>query len=269
MNPSELLKAGKLSEARTLLTERVKSSPTDTAARTLLFQALAFQGEWDKAERQLDILAMQKIQAETGVQVYKNLISAEKERLEISRGLRIPSFMTAVPVYFETVLAFREQLRNGNQKEAKKIFKQMEKQVEEISGSAQGQPFSGFKDMDSSMAHFLEIIVHEHCLWIPVSSIRELSIQPPSTLLDLLWAPARIVTWEGLTTNCFIPVLYPDSASHGNDLVCMGRITDWIDYGGGFYRGLGQHLYLVGDEEKALLELRDIIFNPAGSRVAS
>jgi len=42
--------------------------------------------------------------------------------------------------------------------------------------------------------------------------------------------------------------------------VLTGRMTDWKDLGGGFCKGCGQHVFLVGDEEKAILEIRDIQF---------
>ncbi|HAA04476.1 MAG TPA: virulence protein SciE type, partial [Syntrophobacteraceae bacterium] len=46
MEPKELIRAGRLTEARTLLTEAVKASPADMGLRTLLFQVLVFFGEW-------------------------------------------------------------------------------------------------------------------------------------------------------------------------------------------------------------------------------
>jgi type VI secretion system protein ImpE len=261
MTSSELIKAGMLSEARRQLIEQVKAAPSDSSARTLLFQVLAYCGEWDKVKRHLDILAMQNVRAETGVQVYKNLVSAEKERSEVFRGERCPSFMTAVPPYLEDFLNFRDRLSREELQEAEELMTRIEAMVPEITGVADGFSFNGFRDSDAFLSLFLEFFVHDHYLWIPVTSLREISIQRPTTLLELLWIPARIVTWEGLTTSCFLPVLYPDSASHVNDLVRLGRMTDWKELSGGYYQGIGQHLFQVGEEEKGLLELREVTFN--------
>ena len=89
----DLIKAGKLPEARKQLVEEVKSSPGDTGKRTLLFQVLAFYGEWDKAERHLDMIGAQDSSRETGVQVFKNLLQGERERLEVFGLKRRPSFI--------------------------------------------------------------------------------------------------------------------------------------------------------------------------------
>ena len=260
MTAKELLQVGKLVEARTQLTQEIKAVPSNVAARTLLFQVLAFCGEWDKAERHLDILALQNVKTETGVQVYKNLVTAERKRLEVYRGERCPSFMTAAPPYLELFFAYRKSLTTGNIAEAELLFAQVEDQLPVISGVLNGVPFSDFRDGDSSLSYFLEVFVHDNMLFVPFDSLRELSVQPPKTFLELLWIPARIVTWEGLTTNCFLPVIYPDSATHENELVWMGKVTDWRNLGGDFFRGMGQHVFLIDDEEKGLLELRDVTF---------
>ena len=260
MTAKELIQAGRLTEARASLSEEIKTVPTNTAARTLLFQVLAFSGEWEKAERHLDILALQNARAETGVLVYKNLVTAERKRLEVYRGERCPSFMTATPPYLDLFFAFRKSLTQGNSAEAESLFAQVGELLPVISGVLDGVPFSDLKDGDSFLLNFLEVFINDNFIWIPFDSIRELSVQPPKTLLDLLWIPARIVTWEGLTTNCLLPVIYPDSASHENELVRMGKMTDWNNLGGGFFRGMGQHVFLIDDEEKGLLELRDVTF---------
>ena len=59
MEAKELIRAGRLSEARKLLTEEVKKLPGDLSKRTLLFQVLAFSGEWGKAQSHLEIIANQ------------------------------------------------------------------------------------------------------------------------------------------------------------------------------------------------------------------
>ena len=59
MTAKDLMKAGRLSDARRVLIEEVKSAPTDVGKRTLLFQVLAMGGEWDKALIHLDMISTQ------------------------------------------------------------------------------------------------------------------------------------------------------------------------------------------------------------------
>ena len=99
MTPVDLIREGRLSEARESLVAVIKAAPGNTKDRNLLFQVLAFCGEWDKAERHLDLLGLQNVHPATGVQFCKNLVAAERERLRVFRGEKIPSFMTKEPPY--------------------------------------------------------------------------------------------------------------------------------------------------------------------------
>jgi len=261
MNSKDLIKAGRLLEARKQLVEEVKSSPADLGKRTLLFQVLAFCGEWDKADRHLDAIVTQDSSRQTGVQVYKNLIHAERERLEVSRLERRASFLPETPPYLEMYYAAWQKVVEKKTDEAKELFGQIDAQRPVISGTVNGKEFAGFNDTDTFLSLFLEAIVYERYVWIPFESVRELSISPPSTLFDLLWIAARITTWEGLTTNCYLPVLYPDSFLHDDDRVKLGRMTDWTPLGGPFSKGMGQHVFQAGEEEMAILDIREVVFS--------
>lgn len=268
VNSKDLIRAGRLSEAHRQLVEEVKCSPADSDKRTLLFQVLAFCGEWEKAERHLEVLAAQDISAETGVQAYKNLVHAERERLEVLKLNSRPSCLPRTPPYLETYYAAREKVIEKKTDAATELFAQIDNQRPIISGTVNGKDFIGFKDTDTFLSLFLEAIEYEHYVWIPFESIREISISSPKTLFDLLWIAARITTWEGLSMGCYLPVLYPESFLHGDDRVKLGRMTDWTSLGGPYSRGFGQHIFQVGEEEMPILEIRDVLFkapDPAGN----
>jgi type VI secretion system protein ImpE len=260
MDPKELIRAGRLSEARQQLTEEIKAAPADLAKRTVLFQVLAFLGEWDKAERHLEAIVTQNPAAETGVQVYKNLVLVERERSDVRALRRRPAFLPKAPPYAEAHFMACEKLIEKDLDQAIELFDQVDSQYPDVSGTLNGKPFSGFSDTDAFFRCFLEAIVHERYVWIPFEAIEELSLATPKTLFDLLWIPTRITTWHGLTMSCYVPVLYPDSSKHSDDRVRLGRMTDWVDVGKGFSKGQGQRVFQVGDEEISLLEIREVLF---------
>lgn len=264
MNAIDLIKAGRLSEARRLLVEEVKSSPADPGRRTLLFQVLVFFGEWEKAERHLEIIAAQDPGRDAGVQTYRNLITAEKERVEVVKLNQLPSFLPEPPSYFETYYAGLEKLVEKKLEEAKEHFDQTDGQRPAVSGTVNGRSFTGICDTDTFLSPFLETIVHERYVWVPFECIRELTVSPPKTLFDLIWAQARITTWEGLTMNCFLPVLYPESFQHEDERIKLGRMTDWTPLGGGLSKGIGQHVFQMGEEEMPILEIREALFDFTG-----
>jgi type VI secretion system protein ImpE len=265
MNSKDFIRAGRLTEARAQLIEEVKSAPSDLAKRTLLFQALSFCGEWDKAERQLDVIATLDPKAETGVQIYKNLIHVEKERTDVLKRNRRPSFLTETPPYLEMYFAAWDKLIEDRIEEAGELYGQIDAQRPMISGTLDEKIFSGFRDIDTFLSFFLEAFVHDRYIWLPFESLRELSLTPPQTLFDLLWTTARITTWEGLSLNCYLPVLYPDSFLHEDDRIRLGKMTDWAPLGGPFAKGMGQHVFQIGKEEVALMDIREVLFKNHGS----
>jgi type VI secretion system protein ImpE len=265
LEPKELIRAGRLTEARRHLTNAVKSAPADLGLRTLLFQVLAFCGEWDKAEKQLGVVASQDPTKETGVQVYLNLVQAERERMEVAKLHRRPAFLPEAPPYAEMYFAAWNKVVHQQFEEATELFDKIQAQRPAVTGTLEGRSFSGFSDTDSFLACFLEIIIQAHYVWVPIESLRELSISPPKTLFDLIWLPTRITTANGLSVVGYVPVVYARSSDHENEQVKMGRMTEWIDLGGGFARGCGQHVYVVGEEEVGILDMREMVFAVSSS----
>jgi type VI secretion system protein ImpE len=192
------------------------------------------------------------------VQVYRNLISAERERTEVCAGKRRPGFLGTGPSWLDLYFVAWEKLKAGEIKKAGKLYREIKAQSSDMSGTLDESPFTGISDADAFLSSFLEVFVHDHYLWLPFTSLRELSIPAPKTLLDTLWTPAGITTWEGLTTSCYLPVTYPLPSGEGDDLLRLGRMTGWTELGGGFFSGRGQHVLLIGEEEKGILEIREL-----------
>ncbi|MDX9788456.1 MAG: type VI secretion system accessory protein TagJ [Desulfobacterales bacterium] len=266
MTTAELIKSGNLAEARKNLVEEVKAAPADLGKRTTFIQVLCFCGEWDKAERQLDAISVQDPQREISVQTYKNLIRAEKERQNVLAMKSKPAFLPKTPGYFGAHWDVLACLLKGDAEKAENLFQEIESQRPGLSGTVNGIPFKGISDTDSFLSFFLETIVHDRYIWIPFESIRELTVTPPKTLFDLLWVPGRITTWDGLTLNCFLPVVYGESWAHADDTIRMGRITTWTQMGGPFLKAVGQHLYDIGGNDMAILEIQEMVFNPPTDR---
>ncbi|NTV58743.1 MAG: hypothetical protein HGA74_15885 [Deltaproteobacteria bacterium] len=269
MNARDLIKAGRLHDARKQLTDEVKGSPGNLPSRVLLFQVLCFLGEWDRARRHLDVIVTQDSRSETGVQVYRNLIDAEEQRSKVMTFSLRPRCLPGSPPYLDAYLTACASLSERNLATAGELFAKLESERPILDGTADGRHFSGFRDTDAILSLFLEAIVIEGYVWIPVDTIRELSISPPKTLFDLLWIPTRIKTWQDIGISCFLPVLYPNSFSHEDDRVKLGRMTDWFPLGDSFLRGAGQHVFKMGDEERALLEMREVVFSPSEDKKGS
>lgn len=261
MDPTELVRSGKLAEARQQLTATVKNRPADLSARTLLSQVLLFFGEWGRAASHLDIIATQDQRSETGVQVYRNLINAEKDRIEVLGLNKPPTFFPEAPTYAVDYLNAIGKLMEQRVEDATPLFQKVEDACPRISGKLNGEDFSGFRDTDACLAFVLEALVHDRYLWIPFDLVKSITISRPTTLLDTLWIQARVEFWKGPSIGGYLPVIYAGSFQHKEDMVKLGRMTDWVHLGGQFSRGFGQHVFEAGEWEKSMLEIEEISFD--------
>ena len=230
MTPIELYKAGELEQAIKALGEELRSNPLDAKRRTFLFELLCFAGEYDRAEKQLDVLANQNPKAAMGVLMYRSAIHAERTRQEMfSKG--------DFPAHTEDNAA-----TDG--------------------GTWNGEAFEMLADADERIGDHLECFIAGGYTWIPTKYIEQLAIEPPTTLRDLLWARARIQASPKFRLQdlgeILIPVLSPLSYRSSDDAVRLGRASVWEDQPDGSERLLGQKLLLVDGEEIPILEFRSI-----------
>jgi len=264
MKAKELLDQGKLSAAIQQLTNDVRARPTDLPCRIFLFELLCFAGDLSRAEKQLDAIGHQDAGMLIGVEVYRQILKAEEGRRAVFAEDRLPCFLTTPPEY---VTFYLEALKLQREAELGKARLLLEKALElqpALAGQANGQPFQEFEDSDPFLGPFLELVVNEKYAWLPFEQIRRIEIAKPEQLRDLVWARARLEARGGDLGQVFLPVLYPGSNSHDDEQVRLGRRTDWIEKGEGLVRGMGQRMFLVDGQERAMLELSEISFADAG-----
>jgi type VI secretion system protein ImpE len=75
-----------------------------------------------------------------------------------------------------------------------------------------------------------------------------------------MWIPATLESHYGPVGDVFLPVLYASSNEHPDDRVRLGRMTDWKVAGKGPTLGVGQRLFFIDGQDRAMLEVRDIEF---------
>src|SRR5215472_6928711 len=193
----EFLDEGNLKAAIDELISEVKGTPTDIQRRTFLFELLCFAGEFDRAERQLDVIGHQSVKADVGVQVYRNIINAERDRRRLFADGFQPHFLSEPPAYVDLHLDAINRLREGNTKEARETLDRAEEQRPALIGQLNGAPFLDFRDYNDVVGPVLELIVEGKYTWLPFENINRIEIAPPKHLRDLIWASARIEANNG------------------------------------------------------------------------
>jgi type VI secretion system protein ImpE len=235
MNPQELYRAGRLADAIKALSGELRNNPGDIRGRTFLFELLCFAGEYERADKQLEVLAQAGPTSEMGVLLYRSALYAERQRHDLFEKGELPP----------------------------------EKDDESSRGGmVNGNPFASFSDADPRTGARLEIFAAGNYLLLPLEHVASIQIPPPQRLRDLLWTPAAVRTtpsFKGTELGeVLIPVLAPFSWRHPDEAVRLGRMTVWEKPEGYDYQvPFGQKMWLVDEEEIPLLELRGLEFNPA------
>jgi len=233
---TELFRAGKLDEAIEVLGAELREDPSDARRRTFLFELLCFAGNFDRAEKQLDVLARSGPQAEAGTLLYRGALYAERSR--------------------------QERFADGAETNP-------ESKPALISGTINGRPFQTLSDADPRIGTRLEVFAGGQYLWLPLEHVAAIRMEPPRRVRDLLWSPARVRAGPGLRGvelgEVLLPVLAPHSWAHDDPQVRLGRRTEWQELADGRQAPVGQKLLLVDDEEFPILELRelDVVSVPA------
>src|SRR3954447_26175951 len=87
MTARELYQAGRLGEAIQALNAELRENPADTQRRTFLFELLCFAGNYDRAQKQLDILAQEGGDVRNLAVLYHAALNADRARFELfTRG---------------------------------------------------------------------------------------------------------------------------------------------------------------------------------------
>ena len=229
MDALQLFRAGKLRDAIDALSSGLRDNPSDSKSRTFLFELLCFAGEYDRAEKHLELLEQQSGEAAMGALLYRGALHAERVRSDM----------------FE-----------------QKTFPQPRSGAEPIQGSLNGKPFHSLQDADPRIGARVEVFGAGDYMWIPIRDIAALEMDPPKRLRDLLWAPVRLRTGPNFKSKdlgqVLMPVIAPLSWQHEDDTVKLGRISEWCADEAGEEAPFGQKMLLVDGEEVPILEIRKL-----------
>lgn len=261
MDAHQQYRDGNLEGAIASQIEFVRDHPADQNGRSFLFGLLCSAGELERAERQIEALASLDPSFETGVTVYRHLLHSEAARRDAFAGKGEPLLPPDPGREIEQRLEALRYLAAGRNDDAGSLIDEAAEAAPLLSGKANGEAFDALRDGDDLLATVLEVHAGGRYLWVPLAHVRSLELEPPSNVTDLVWAPAKLVDRSGTEASVYLPATYPGSHA-GEDLLRLGRTTDFRDTGPCGARGRGQHLLLAyhGDEERELplLELRHL-----------
>ena len=255
------LDAGNLSKAVEEALSAVKANPTDAKARTFLFELSCFSGDWERAEKQLDVIGHQDVNAMIGSQIYRQNFKCERDRQKFFESGQKPEFLGATLPHVEDLLTANNRLREGSLAEARELLDKVEEERPAFACRINGEAVSDFRDYNDLTSCVFEVFVKDQYVWLQFEEVKSIEFFPPKTLRDLYWAQAKVETTSGVSGEMFLPVLYAGSSKSDNDQVRLGRMTDWRDLGEEIFAGEGMKLFWMDGKEKSMLDINTIEFD--------
>jgi type VI secretion system protein ImpE len=255
-----LLRAGKLDEAVAAAQAVLRKSPTDLSARVLLGELLAFSGNLERADVVLD--AASAIDPTTALVVaeFRQLIRADTARRQLFRDGRVPEFLADPTETQRLQLAALVALRAGDLAEAVRQTEAAEATRPRAPGHHGETAFDDMRDSDDLLAGSFEVLTTTgKYFWIPTERVQTLEFHAPKRPRDLLWRRASMSVADGPDGEVYLPTVYATDDPMP-DTLRLGRETDWRQAEGGPVRGVGQRLFMMGEDAMAMMDLGNIRF---------
>src|SRR5262245_35511990 len=264
MNAREAYRAGDLKGAIAALNEEVRQHPTDTSRRGFLTELLCFAGDFERADRQLDAMGTQDPQSMLGIALMRHLVRAEQARQQFYSEGRLPEFLDQPSDVLQLHLQASILIREGKLDEAGSLLEQAEATRPRVSGTCDGKPFDDLRDLDDLAASFFEVLTSNgKYYWIPVERVEHISFRAPERPHDLLWLRVQMVVCNGPDGEVYLPTLYPGTPAEPDDRFRLGRATDWRGGDGRPMIGVGLRTFLIGEEDRTILSLKEISISGA------
>lgn len=247
---------GRLDESLTELQQQVRDDPSSVKHRIFLFQLLAVMGQWERALSQLEVLGEMDASTLAMVQVYREALGCEMLRAEIFEGRRTPLVFGEPEQWLALLMEALRLTAEGRHAQSQDLRKQAFDAAPATSGTLDGARFEWIADADPRLGPVLEVIVNARYYWVPFHRVREIRLEAPSDVRDLVWTPVQLVWANGGQAVGLVPTRYPGSEASDDPGVRMARKTDWIPLEEDLYVGLGQRMLTTDTGEHPLLDTR-------------
>lgn len=223
----------------------VKAQPANVDARRLLIDLLIVAGDFERADKQADILSKTSVELALGMGLLRGRLRAASARIAWFREEAVPAFPEGPTPRDEAAiqLAIARRTDDGVAEALASTTA-----LSETAGiTANGAAVESFRDADDRIPHALEVLcTNGSYMWVDFDLIENVDFAEVKAVRDLVWRPTKLTLRDGSETDVVTcATYYADSPSDGE---LLARVTDWVDGADGVVTGRGQKAFLAGDE---------------------
>jgi type VI secretion system protein ImpE len=258
-----LFRAGRLAPAIEAGNAALRLNPADLDSRVLLAELLVFTGNLERADTILDAASQIDPTVMVGVAEFRQLVRAALARRQHSREGRVPEFLGEPTPALRSGLAAFIALRAGDLRQAARHAAEAEELRPRVAGCAGDASFDDFRDADDLHAGFFEILTTTgKYFWVPTERVASIEFHSPRRPRDLAWRRASVSVTGGPDGEVYLPAIYDTDKPDISDEFLLGRATDWIGPENGPTLGIGQRVFVVGEDATGIMDLTTLRFGP-------
>lgn len=258
----DALKEGNFDAALSHAKSAVRDDPGDPESRAQLFQIFCLNGEWDRANAQLEaLLTASQAQAPIWKQ-FQILTKLEAQRQEAHATATAPAIVGDPEDWMAGFAKAFELHMSGDVEAGAKLREESLGDVTPAAGQIDNQEFDWLMDGDARYGPMLESFLPtegDYC-WVPFTALTSLRIEKPTQVNHFIWAPAHFTWKDGRVMHGYVPVRYVGSEDAEDRQLTLARGTSWVDSGHDVFTGLGQRVLMSSDDDFPILDLREARF---------
>ncbi len=265
----QTLKNGDPAAALASLQEQVRARPEDARLRVFLFQLLCVLGQWERALTQLNVATTLDAGTLAMAQVYGDAVRCEAVRRDVFDGRKSPMIFGQPEQWLALLIESLLVAGQGEASRAEDLRSRAFEEADASAGALNGQPFEWIADADSRLGPVLEAVINGRYYWVPFARLRQLTLEAPADLRDVVWMPAQLQFENGGESVALIPTRYAGSETSGDGLLMLARKTEWQTMGEAAHRGLGQRILTTEAGDVPLMELRSLAIGAGAGEAAA
>ena len=260
-NALELLKEGNLEAALSAGKGAVRDDPGDPEARAQLFQLFCLNGEWDRADAQLDALLTSANQQAPIWKQFQILMKLEHQRLDCHQKAEAPPIVGEPADWMAPFAKAFEMHQSGDIAGGAALRAEALDNASASAGRIGDVEFGWLMDGDGRYGPMLEAFLPtegDYC-WVPFSTLTSLRVEKPVQVNHFVWIPAHFTWSDGRVLHGYVPTRYVGSEG-GDANLALARGTEWADAGSDVFTGIGQRVLMSADDDFPILEIREARF---------
>lgn len=256
MTIDQLLKAGNLTDALNTAASAVKADAKSEQARALFVELLCINGEFERADAQLNTLINLNPELGLGLAHWRQLIKAAQTRVDVFSLQSKPDLVEQPTANIAAALDRLVAIREQDQARLQQLAVELEAEdINTLVAINKDKP-AIMRDVDDITANVFEVLgTNGKYFWLDYNQIQAIEVSKPTRAIELIWRKAAITLTNGSEGEVYIPAIYP---TKGDEKSALGIKTDWQEQHG-IFTGVGLKTWLVGDDQVTINQLKRLL----------